>query len=256
MRVILEKYDSLMQVVERARRFFDLGANPTHIRGHLGKTSTFAPLVKKRPGLRLPGTWDPFEVAIGAAFGESATSKASVEIIECLVRALGTPSKLTMPGVSHLFPTPSTVLSADLKAIGVPEPQTALFKAIAELFSKEESASHSNVEVLITKLTMLPALSGDSVSYIAMRGFGEPDVFPQNDPLLARALNMGMVARSLDETTRLIDQLRPWRSYAAMHLEAELYDQQFTKCGQVTRDASVREMRSTSCCPGTWSPAS
>ena len=61
----------LQETVWRVRRMFDLDADPAQIAAHLARDPRLAPLVRARPGLRLPSGWDGFEIAVRAVIGLS-----------------------------------------------------------------------------------------------------------------------------------------------------------------------------------------
>ncbi len=49
---------ALTSIVRRIRRVFDLSADPIVIGKQLADDPLLAPLVRKRPGLRVPGAWE------------------------------------------------------------------------------------------------------------------------------------------------------------------------------------------------------
>src|SRR6202007_1417509 len=81
------KLSALPTIIARLRRVFDLAADPLAIAAHLGKDPALAPLVKARPGLRVPGAWDGFELAIRAVLGQQITISAAARLAGRLVAA-------------------------------------------------------------------------------------------------------------------------------------------------------------------------
>src|SRR2546426_264355 len=120
MRVRLARHERLLQVVERARRLFDLDADPVLIANHLARSPELRPLVARRPGLRVPGTWDAFELAVRAVLGQQVTVRGATTLAGRLVRAFGTPLAHAEDALTHLFPPPEALAEADLAAIGLP----------------------------------------------------------------------------------------------------------------------------------------
>jgi hypothetical protein len=114
MRVIFPRYDCLMQGVGRVRRLFDLGADMLHIERHLARDARFATMVAERPGLRVPGAWDGFEMAVRAALGQELTVVDTPAQTERLVRAFGRSVEVPVRGLSHLFPGPEILVEANL----------------------------------------------------------------------------------------------------------------------------------------------
>ena len=103
-RIDLPGYQHLMPVVERVRRIFDLGADPLRIADDLSRDPLLKPLLDRRPGLRVPGVWDGFELAVRAVLGEQVTVKGSALLTERLVRNFGRPVESAVRGLTHIFP--------------------------------------------------------------------------------------------------------------------------------------------------------
>jgi AraC family transcriptional regulator, regulatory protein of adaptative response / DNA-3-methyladenine glycosylase II len=121
----------LPAIIARLRRVFDLGADPLAIAAHLAKDPTLAPLVKARPGLRVPGAWDGFELAIRAVLGQQITVVAAARLAGRMVAAYGQP--LSSPGepLTHVFPRPEVIAAADLASLGMPRSRAAALSAVA-----------------------------------------------------------------------------------------------------------------------------
>src|SRR5947199_533828 len=125
MRVRLGRHERLLQVVERARRLFDLDADPGLIGGHLARSPELAPLVARRPGLRVPGAWDAFELEVRAVLGQQVTVRGATTLAGRLVRTFGTPLDPPEDGLTHLFPRPAVLADADLAPLGLPRSRAA-----------------------------------------------------------------------------------------------------------------------------------
>jgi AraC family transcriptional regulator of adaptative response / DNA-3-methyladenine glycosylase II len=207
---------------------FDLAADPDMIGAHLSLDQILAPLVSARPGLRVPGAWDGFELAARAIFGQQITVPAATKLLGRLVLAHGAPlagATKDSEGLSHLFPTPNHIAAADIAALGMPKARamavTSLARAIAAdpvIFSRSAS-----LEQTIEKLRMLPGIGEWTAQYIAMRELREPDAFPAADIGLLRAMATADGTRpSPTELLMRAERWRPWRAYAALHLWAAL----------------------------------
>src|SRR5262249_21138164 len=126
----------LLSVVGRLRRLFDLDADVEAIGAHLSKDKSLAPLVAQRPGLRSPGCWDAFELAVRAVLGQQIRLRAARTLA-------GKPAKLAGEkiaggdGLARLFPTPQQVMKADLSGLGMPRPRIACLSALAEAAAKD-----------------------------------------------------------------------------------------------------------------------
>src|SRR6202012_3275927 len=104
-------------VIARIRRVFDLTADPGLIGAHLSRDPALAPLVAARPGLRAPGGWDGFELAVRAILGQQVTVGAAIGLAGKLVQAYGDPASVTATGDARLnraFPRPARLAVEEL----------------------------------------------------------------------------------------------------------------------------------------------
>jgi AraC family transcriptional regulator of adaptative response / DNA-3-methyladenine glycosylase II len=222
-RVALPGYEQLMLVVERVRRIFDLGADPLRITNHLVQDSRLGVMLQARPGLRVPGVWDTFELAVRAVLGQQLTFLDSKAVIARLVRTFGRPIKMAAPGLTHLFPSPEVLASGNLSSIVMPPARAETLRALARAACQGElnPGACKSLEELISRLCAVHGMGRRRANYIAMRAFGEPDAFPSSDLRLRRALTGSRRLPSEDEFSSLAESWRPWRAYAAICLWAE-----------------------------------
>jgi AraC family transcriptional regulator of adaptative response / DNA-3-methyladenine glycosylase II len=222
-RVTLPSYEQLMLVVERVRRIFDLGADPLQITNHLAQDSRLGVVLQARPGLRVPGVWDTFELAVRAVLGQQLTFVDSKAVIARLVRTFGKPIKTAVPGLTHLFPRPEVLASCNLSSIVTPPARAETLRALARATcqGKLNPAACKSLDDIISRLCAIHGMGRRRANYIAMRAFGEPDAFPSNDLGLRRALTGSRRLPSEDEFRSLAESWRPWRAYAAICLWAE-----------------------------------
>jgi AraC family transcriptional regulator, regulatory protein of adaptative response / DNA-3-methyladenine glycosylase II len=217
---------ALPQIIARVRRVFDLAADPDTIGTHLALDPVLAPLVKARPGLRVPGAWDGFELAMRAIFGQQITVSAATKLLGKLVLAYGTPLPATAKdgeGLTHLFPAPSRIAAADLASLGMPGARAKAASALAKVIADDPAifSRGASLEDAIAKLRALPGIGEWTAQYIAMRELREPDAFPAADIGLLRAMAAPDGRRP--QPAELLDcaeRWRPWRAYAALHLWA------------------------------------
>lgn len=216
------RVEYLGAIVERIRRVFDLTADPLAIGKHLSADRLLAPLVVRRPGLRVPGAWDGFEVAVRALLGQQIAVPAARKLAAKLVSAYGDPSDIALAdGLTHTFPTPARIAHADLSALGMPAARAVALSSLAAaaaadgcLFSPRES-----LEAAIAKLRALRGIGEWTAQYIAMRALREPDAFPAADIGLMRAMSKLDGQRpSASTLLARAEAWRPWRAYAAQHL--------------------------------------
>ncbi|MBZ5721703.1 MAG: helix-turn-helix domain-containing protein [Acidobacteriia bacterium] len=205
----------LFLIVEQVRRLFDLSADPNEIARHLGEDPMLADRVAGRPGLRVPGCWDGFELAVRAILGQQVTVRGATTLAGRLVRAFGTPV-VVGHGLTHLFPTPQTLADADLTRIGLPRARAHCIRSLARAVCDGKIAFSGvvAVEEFLTSLRELPGIGDWTAQYVAMRALGEPDAFPSSDLGLFHATGIHH-ARKLEERAQA---WRPWRAYAAMYL--------------------------------------
>lgn len=218
-------------IAARVQRLFDLSADPAIIGAHLSRDRRLAPLVAARPGLRVPGAWDGFELGVRAILGQQITVVAARGLASKLAARLGEP----MPGVpaelglTHVFPDAARVAAADLSTLGMPRARIAWLQALARahvadptLFDSRLDAT-SNLDDVIKKLRSLKGIGEWTAHYIAMRQLREPDAFPVGDVALMRALaNPKGVRPTAQQMLTRAERWRPWRAYAALHLWASL----------------------------------
>src|SRR5262249_6565805 len=122
--------DALPRVIHRVRRLFDLGADVAGIAAHLSSDPWLAPLVAARPGLRVPGAWDGFELAVRALLGQQVSVPAARQLLGRLVEVCGAPAPLPAPSPG-LFPPPERVARGPLARLGTPAARAAALRALA-----------------------------------------------------------------------------------------------------------------------------
>ena len=215
-----ESHHGLIGVVERVRRLFDLGADPLEVSDKLRRSRLLAPLVASRPGLRVAGAWDPFELATRAVLGQQVTVQGATTLAGRLVSRFGTPVETGVPGLTHLFPAPEVLADADLTSIGLPRARADTLRALSRAVAggSLQLDSPQGLDDAISRLCAVPGIGEWTAQYVAMRAFGEPDAFPASDLGLRRALTANGALPSEAEVQREAEEWRPWRAYAAMYL--------------------------------------
>jgi len=218
---------ALLDAAERARRLFDLNANPTEIVEHLRRDRRLARRLRSGQGVRVPGSWDPFELAVRAILGQSISVAAATTLAGRLASRFGERfdghNAATDAGLDRLFPNAqrlSVVAVAKLAGIGLPRPRarTIVELARAVVAGQLDLASTSSLESYVESLMRLPGIGEWTAGYIAMRALGDPDAFPAGDLVLRRSLRPGGERLTATELTREAEAWRPWRAYAAMLL--------------------------------------
>jgi AraC family transcriptional regulator of adaptative response / DNA-3-methyladenine glycosylase II len=210
---------ALPAIVARVRRAFDVAADTTAIGRHLMRDPMLAPLIRASRGLRVPGCWDGFELAVRAVLGQQVTVEAGRALVARLVELCGTPVSTSDPLLFRLFPEPSQVLEANLEAIGMPAARRKALRALSQATLDDARLFDpmSTVEETVTKLRSIRGVGEWTAQYVALRAAREPDGFPASDVALLRAANLShqnLLARA--------ERWRPFRAYAAQHLWTRL----------------------------------
>jgi AraC family transcriptional regulator of adaptative response / DNA-3-methyladenine glycosylase II len=209
----------LSEIVPQVRRLLDLDANPEAIESHLAAAG-LAPRERLRRGLRVPGAFDPFELAIRAILGQQVSVKGASTLMSRFTAAFGEPIATDHPSLHHLAATPERVAGAgvpEIRAIGIPGARAATIQALAREMAAGRVVIGPNVDappVVMRELVRLPGIGPWTAEYIAMRAMHWADAFPASDLVLRR--NAG--ASTPAQLIKAAEAWRPWRAYAAMQL--------------------------------------
>jgi AraC family transcriptional regulator of adaptative response / DNA-3-methyladenine glycosylase II len=211
----------MLSVVTRIRRMFDLDAEPQAIATALQATTPLRALLRKRPGLRLPGSWDGFEVAVRAILGQQVSVAAARTLASRVVHRFGEPLPTPIaPGLECLFPTPEVLASANLSALGITGARIESIRGVAQalLDGRVDFRVEQSLEEFVSRWVALPGIGEWTAHYMAMRGLSHPDAFPAADLILRRAASPNGDTLSTKALSQLAEAWRPWRAYAVMHL--------------------------------------
>jgi AraC family transcriptional regulator of adaptative response / DNA-3-methyladenine glycosylase II len=222
------RISALPAIIARVRRVFDLAADTEGISAHLAQDPALARLVAARPGLRVPGAWDGFELAIRALLGQQITVRAAVGLASRLVARFGEPLRSVRDeaeGLSHVFPRPERLASADMATLGMPRMRASALSSLAAAVADNPNVlgSGSSLDDCVRRLRALAGIGEWTAQYIAMRELREPDAFPVDDVGLKRAI-ASIEGRPLTSRELLAraEPWHPWRAYAAQHLWTSL----------------------------------
>lgn len=207
---------ALPRIIARVRQMFDLDADPETIGQALSGSSRLAPLVAARPGLRVPGAWDGFELAVRAILGQQITVTAATRLAGVIAERWGEPFE--GDGLTRLFPRAEVLAEAAID--GVPAARASSISRLASAAAAQPGLFERGPDLAtsISALTALPGVGEWTAHYIAMRALREPDAFPAADIGLLRALDDGGGRPSPAELFARSAAWRPWRAYAALHL--------------------------------------
>jgi len=206
---------ALFLIIERIRRMFDLNADWAAIVPSLRADPVLAKRVEARPGLRVPGCWNGFELATRAILGQQISVKGATLLAGQIVRKFG--RRLSATGsLTHLFPLPEVLADARITSIGLPKARAGTIRALARAVCDGRISFErvAESEAFLARLCEIPGIGQWTAQYVAMRALGEPDAFPSGDLGLLHAMDLG----SARELERRAEAWRPWRAYAAMYL--------------------------------------
>jgi len=208
----------LLQVAARARELFDLDADPAAIAAHLGADRLLRPLVRARPGLRVPGAWDRFELAVRAVLGQQVSVRGATTQAGRLARELGEAIDTGQAGLDRLFPGPGRLVDAELA--GMPRRRAETIRALARavLEGQLDLDTAEDLEGFTARITQIPGIGPWTAQYIALRAQRAPDAFPASDLGLRRTLEARGEPATPAALTARAQAWRPWRGYAALHL--------------------------------------
>jgi AraC family transcriptional regulator of adaptative response / DNA-3-methyladenine glycosylase II len=206
-------------LLARVKHLFDLSSHPEEIAAALG------PLAAARPGLRLPGAMDGFEMAVRAIVGQQVTVRAASVIAGRLALAFGEPFETPCAGLTHLFPAPGRIAACDaneIARVGVIGTRARAIVALAQVIHERKLRLEPSepVEATLEALAALSGIGPWTAQYIAMRALAWPDAFPHPDVAVLKAMGAMAGARALERA----EAWRPWRSYAVLHLWKSLED--------------------------------
>ena len=211
----------MLGVVSRVRRMFDLDADPLAIAQTLSASPLLAPIMARYPGLRLPGGWDGFEVAVRAVLGQQVSVAAARTLASRIVQRYGvvieSPSGTRL---ERLFPGPAQLADADLGQMGITQARIDTIKGIARALveGRVDFALEQPLPTFIERWVQLPGIGPWTAHYIAMRVLKHPDAFPAADLILRREANPHGAPLTTQALQSLAESWRPWRAYSVMYL--------------------------------------
>lgn len=222
-RVTLADARDLAPALERTRRLLDADADPVAVDEQLAGDRLLAPLVRRRPGLRVPGQVDGAEVAVRAVLGQQVSVAGARTLAARLVSAYGAP--LGLDGehqVSRLFPAAAILAEVDPAAIAMPRARGRALASVMQAVVDGTVVLDRSADRAATRagLLELGGIGPWTADYIALRALGDPDVFLPTDLGVRHAAGL----LGIEDVWRRSEDWRPWRSYALLHLWSALAD--------------------------------
>jgi AraC family transcriptional regulator, regulatory protein of adaptative response / DNA-3-methyladenine glycosylase II len=218
----LDDLRDLGSAVQRCRQLLDLDSDPLAIDEWLARDSILGGQVQRSPGKRVPGHVDGAELAVRAVLGQQVSLAGAAALAGRLVETYGEPLKRPLSGVTHLFPAPDTLATADPSRLAMPASRRRALLGLAAALAGGEVSLDEGVERADAqqKLLSLPGIGEWTVAYITMRALRDPDAFLPTDLGVRHALErLGHDGRPR-AASRLGERWRPYRAYAVQHLWA------------------------------------
>ncbi len=214
-------------VDDAVRKMFSLDHDLSAFLTMASRDPILAPLVARRPGIRLPVYADPFEGTIRAILGQQVSVAATRTLTARLVERFGE----TAPhgsAVSRMFPLPTVIADASLdnvRAIGLTSAKASTLISTAKEvvdgpldFERLRTLPGEEIEAQLIKL---PGIGPWTAQYLRMRIFGDQDSLPSGDLVVRKAIQRLMLSEKLmssRDVAALAERWKPWRSYATLHL--------------------------------------
>ena len=204
---------ALPPVLSRVKALMDLACHPAEVAQALGA------MAKRHPGLRVPGAFDGFEVAVRAILGQQVTVAAARTVAGRFAEAFGERTDTPFRSLNRIFPSAERIAAlpyGHIARLGMPGARARTVLGIARAVADGSLVlmPNADIEATLEKLRSLPGVGEWTAQYIAMRALAWPDAFPHTDLGVMKALGEKDARRVLAAG----EAWRPWRAYAVMHL--------------------------------------
>jgi len=227
-RVLVDFPDTtlLLGIIERVRNLFDLNADSRCIDQTLAADSLIGDLVNTWPGVRVPGVWDGFEVAVRAIVGQQISVPAATTLLTRLVSHCGKQYAATGQNsninsgtkLTHLFPTPQEILASDIRGMGISDSRVeVLYSLCREVVSGNlRFDTYQDIESVKSRFKQIKGVGDWTAEYVAMRALRDPNGFPHGDLILRRVATTMDASCYGDALLKKSRSWEPWRAYATM----------------------------------------
>jgi AraC family transcriptional regulator of adaptative response / DNA-3-methyladenine glycosylase II len=216
----LEDEADLPEAIRRSRSMLDLNCDPRPVAAALAEDDLIGPLVRAAPGLRVPGTPDPHELAVRAVLGQQISVAGAATLAGRLVAGYGEELARPLGAITHLFPSARALTAAERDWLAMPGARRRALQSLTAALAGGDLALADGVDPDRARgqLLELPGIGAWTAEYVAMRALRDPDAFLPSDLGIRRALtHLGQDGRPAS-VARLADRWRPYRAYAFQHL--------------------------------------
>jgi AraC family transcriptional regulator of adaptative response / DNA-3-methyladenine glycosylase II len=214
---------SLVAAVQCVRGLFDLDAAIGDVHQVLSRDTALARMLKARPGIRVPGAWDGFELTVRAILGQQVSVRAATTLAARVANRYGPEIDVAISGLqqvpNRLFPGPGKLRRARLESLGITGSRARSIRAVAKATADGHLCfdAAQDPEAFVEALKLIPGIGDWTAQYVAMRALKNPDAFPAADLGLLRAFDTeGRKRMKPAELLQRAEAWRPWRAYAAL----------------------------------------
>jgi AraC family transcriptional regulator, regulatory protein of adaptative response / DNA-3-methyladenine glycosylase II len=213
----------LYHIIDRVKSIFDLRADSANIESFLSKNKLLRPMLKQFSGLRVPGCWSGFEVAVRAILGQQITVKAASTLVSRIAQRYGRSyahADRDCEALTHIFPDSKKLSDADLAGMGIVQNRIEAIGEVARQIDKDELVIDCTVasDDFVKKTCEIKGIGEWTALYIAMRALNDPDAFPYSDLILRRAAAAPGETLSPAKLRELSKKWQPWRAYVVILL--------------------------------------
>ncbi|MGI9600414.1 MAG: AlkA N-terminal domain-containing protein [Acidimicrobiales bacterium] len=219
----LPTFASVIDEVSRVRSLFATDEDPAEAVAVLRADAVLGPVVRSKPGIRLPGAWDRFETAVRVVIGQQVSVPAASTVTGRVAQRCGQQVDIGEPALTGVFPTPQSLADADLDGLGLTGRRAETVRAVAAAVvdGEVDLSLRADLDHIVDQWCALPGIGPWTAHVLAARVHRHPDAFPASDLGLKRSATR-LLGRSTDISTAELEQLsenwRPHRSLAAAHL--------------------------------------
>ena len=214
------------RIVARLKRLFDVACDPDAIAAVLKRDARLAPLIARRPGLRVPGAWDGVEIGVRAILGQKMSDAAASLLAGRLVRDHGVSITAPSGSLTHSLPDADRLAQIDIDNAGIPKTRARAMAELAQALVAEPGLLEGGIayQDVLSRLETINGIGRWTAIHIAMQALHESDAIPHGDEALARMAHKAGLSASPDALERLSENWRPWRAYGVHHLWAAEMD--------------------------------
>lgn len=210
----------LYQIIDRIRSLFDLRADSAQIDRYFARDKLLKPMAKKFPGLRVPGCWDGFEVAVRAILGQQISVKAACTLVARMTKRYGQQYAAGNERLTHVFPSEEVLARADMDGLGIVTQRIAAIQSTARLICSGELLIDctTDTDKFVAQICQVKGIGEWTAYYIAMRALNDPNAFPYSDLILRRAAAAKHETLTAKQLLTRSEPWQPWRAYAVILL--------------------------------------